>query len=85
MHMRSCKKNEVKVERCPLYMCSFCKATFKTRPQISHHFTKCSQRPMNDIAVSKTAPVQLGDNEDILIDPSLEMAIQYKCQVCFFM
>lgn len=43
--MRGCKKEEVKVEKSPLFMCSFCKMTFKTRPQISHHFLKCFHSP----------------------------------------
>lgn len=43
--MRSCKKEEVKEEKAPLFMCSFCKMTFKTRPQISQHFLKCFHSP----------------------------------------
>ena len=51
--MRSCKKEEVKIEKTPLFMCSFCKMTFKTRPQISQHFLKCYHSPYRKTSTAK--------------------------------
>ncbi|XP_042232773.1 uncharacterized protein LOC121873322 isoform X2 [Homarus americanus] len=91
-HMRSCKKEEVKVEKTPLYMCSFCKMTFKTRPQISQHFLKCYHSPYRkktgpvkrkgDDLEPETAPPKRGKMEALEIDPALEQAVQFRCQDC---
>lgn len=55
MHMRNCKQPEMKLEKSPLFMCSFCKTTFKTKPQINHHFTKCSQSIYKDMLPGKVS------------------------------
>nr|XP_045581520.1 uncharacterized protein LOC123745244 isoform X2 [Procambarus clarkii] len=91
-HMRSCKKEEVKVEKTPLYMCSFCKMTFKTRPQISQHFLKCYHSPYRkkttpvkrkgDDVEAETVPAKRGKMESLEIDPALEQAVQFRCQDC---
>ncbi|KAK8378537.1 hypothetical protein O3P69_011201 [Scylla paramamosain] len=90
-HMRSCKKEEVKVEKAPLYMCSFCKMTFKTRPQISQHFLKCFHSPYrkkktqgvkrNNEGEPSVLPKR-GRMDDSDIDPLLEQAVQFRCQDC---
>ncbi|KAK7075866.1 hypothetical protein SK128_011931 [Halocaridina rubra] len=85
-HMRSCKKEEVKVEKSPLFMCSFCKMTFKTRPQISQHFLKCYHSPYRKSTPIKRKgeleepPAKRGKVEAISIDPALEQAVQFRCQ-----
>lgn len=91
-HMRSCKKEEVKVEKAPLYMCSFCKMTFKTKPQISQHFLKCFHSPYgkkgsavkrkNDEKEAEPTPAKRGKVETVDLDPSLEQAVQFRCQDC---
>ncbi|XP_071534690.1 uncharacterized protein [Panulirus ornatus] len=91
-HMRSCKKEEVKVEKSPLYMCSFCKMTFKTRPQISQHFLKCYHSPYRkkptpvkrkgDEVEAEVLPSKRGKTDMLEIDPALEQAVQFRCQDC---
>ncbi|XP_064093314.1 uncharacterized protein LOC135206055 [Macrobrachium nipponense] len=90
-HMRSCKKEEVKVEKTPLFMCSFCKMTFKTRPQISQHFLKCyhspyrkTSSPMKRKGESEGdgGPAKRGKIDPVSVDPVLEQAVQFRCQDC---
>ena len=95
MHVRSCKKPEVKREKTPLFMCSFCKATFKTKAQVSSHFSQCFQSPHSNN--NKSGGVKRKGNEEsssssstnlpkrgkhVDVDSSLEMAVQFKCQDC---
>ncbi|KAK4317829.1 hypothetical protein Pmani_011121 [Petrolisthes manimaculis] len=91
-HMRSCKKEEAKVEKTPLYMCSFCKMTFKTRPQISQHFLKCYHSPYRkkplpvkrkgEVVEVVDTPAKKGRMEVPELDPALEQAVQFRCQDC---
>ncbi|XP_068212820.1 uncharacterized protein [Palaemon carinicauda] len=90
-HMRSCKKEEVKVEKTPLFMCSFCKMTFKTRPQISQHFLKCYHSPYRKTSSpvkrkgdseAEGGPAKRGKIDPVSVDPVLEQAVQFRCQDC---
>ncbi|KAF2356732.1 Zinc finger C2H2-type [Trinorchestia longiramus] len=82
-HIRSCRKPELKIsEKAPLLMCSFCKATFKTKPQICHHLTVCMHSPLRNNESSSAGQQRPKKRVKLSLDAVIEQGIQYRCLDC---
>ncbi|XP_018022780.1 uncharacterized protein LOC108678807 [Hyalella azteca] len=83
-HKRSCRKPEVKTsEKMPLLMCSFCKETFKTKPQICHHLTVCNHSPLASSSTSSSDPDhRAAKRVKLSLDALMEQGVQYRCLDC---